>query len=341
MMENQYWNQCMGTGMGGFNTMGGGYYQPQYGYMNNPYGMQYSPAQSSIELKNLLDSSEENELKNRNKAFSFFVDNVDMLASQCLHKNERGYAFTVPIGPDGNPMEDVVQCRICGQQFLVKEYSEEEVQEIVGSLINLLHNLKIRLSLNKFPIDAIREYLKVSALIAKIPQLYKVVQNMVNMDIGTLNGFNSFGQPNSFAMLNDMGLNTPMWQTPVGFNQFAQQPYQPQPQMQTNMGMGQQNPIGYTPNMNWNPNLVQQQPVMNNMVGNPVNMGQQQPQQFPWGVQQQQSYVPQQQVMNTVNVPAGANPIGTGVPVQQPVVQQAQVTQQQEPQLKTDKTFNC
>lgn len=253
------------------------YQQQQNGYMNgNPMGydptnpffnaqaMQFRPTivpqnQSSLnneELQTLKSS------KPKNAALNLAIDQNEMLASICNHK-ENGRDVVV-MRSDGSGK---VFCPICMKSWNPEAKSKEEIQELVDELIDQLEIIKWT---GDLPIEVIREFFTIEPLIEKIPMLAEYSAANFNKYFNQTGYFNA-GDASIYAQYNSL----------FGPGAGYQQPFYPQ-QMQGQMPMAQYN------------SMMMGQPA-------PQQMGYyQQPMQAAQPAQQANPYVnPMQAPMNT------------------------------------------
>ena len=186
-----------------FNNMGPG--------MNMNYG--YAQVKRP-EPTNPLSNEDIALLRQKAPQFTLQVSQVDALKAICTHRDKNG--DTLIPNNDGS-----VTCSICGTRFTPVNTSQENVEQVCKSAIDILETIKMMYV--DIPNDVTKSYFQMTPFLAKAPQLYKIALDQFNKYNGsTLNTYNNY-PGNAVALF---GAMMPGMMIPPQYN-----PYQPQPGM--------------------------------------------------------------------------------------------------------------
>lgn len=239
------------------------YYQNPYQNPYNPYGAMYGQGvQQMPKAKNTQPLTPEmiSQLRTNNSTLTIEVPKEDLWRAACTHKETDGRSALSEVEVLSNG-ERKVRCSICGEEFILTNVTEKDVEDAVNTIINYLQTSKT-LYLDA-PEKLITQYYQMIPLLKKLPQLYtRAVQNFDMYD-NALNQPNYYGgaATNGFQMMGAM-LNNPYagyagyYQpqpagNPQGYYQPGYMPQQPQPQYPQGYyqpGYMPQQQQGYVPN---------------------------------------------------------------------------------------------
>ena len=213
-------------------------YYPQ----NNNYGYSYSSPRPMPGNNQPLTKDAVNVLRQEADEINLKVDQKEIWAAICTHRDPTTGASTLVSNPDGS-----YTCSICKETFRFVEYTEEEVIEKVNDILNILQTAKT-LYIDA-PIKMTENYYQVILLLKRLHTLYaRAVKNFaryedVNIPANQIsNGYFGFNALSNI-MNNPYAYQQPMMQQPM-----MQQPVQApmmQPMYQQPMMQQQINPLGY------------------------------------------------------------------------------------------------
>lgn len=220
-MNNYYYGQQQVAGQpyfGGYDPSGYGF--PAMGFNNMPM-----PAN-----QNALTDEEIQMLKNTRPSGQFVlaISQEDVARSRCTHKE--GNRDVVLQTTDGS---GDVYCPICQARWKPDMMSKEEVEELVGKLLDQMQNAKWT---GDLPVDLTRELFTLMPLLKKYPEVHEYAMNTFNKYYSA-RGMFSAADTNIYGMYNSLFTAG----APV------QNYYQPQPQMTQNYYQPQA-AQGYVPN---------------------------------------------------------------------------------------------
>lgn len=236
-------------------------YYPQ----NNNYGYSYSSPRPMPGNNQPLTKDAVNVLRQEADEINLKVDQKEIWAAICTHRDPTTGASTLVSNPDGS-----YTCSICKETFRFVEYTEEEVIEKVNDILNILQTAKT-LYIDA-PIKMTENYYQVILLLKRLHTLYaRAVKNFaryedVNIPANQIsNGYFGFNALSNI-MNNPYAYQQPMMQQPMG-QSMIQQPGQA-PMMQP---MGQQ-PMMQQPVQTPMMQPMYQQPMMQQQI-NPLGYG--------------------------------------------------------------------
>ena len=190
-------------------------YYPQ----NNNYGYSYSSPRPMPGNNQQLTKDAVNVLRQEADEINLKVDQKEIWAAICTHRDPSTGASTLVSNPDGS-----YTCSICKETFRFVEYTEEEVIEKVNDVLNILQTAKT-LYIDA-PIKMTENYYQVILLLKRLHTLYaRAIKNFaryedVNIPANQIsNGYFGFNALSNI-MNNPYAYQQPMMQqqiNPLGY----------------------------------------------------------------------------------------------------------------------------
>lgn len=203
-----------------------------YNNFNGAYGynVNYGAPKPVAACTQPLSQDDINKLTHSAQGFSMQIPPEQVLRSICTHKYKNGASSLVPDDPGSD--DGRVTCAICGANFIMGNWSKEEVEEVCNKLIDIMQTAKAMYL--DVPVKLAEDLYPISNILAKLPTFYdQAVKNFNKYESPSIN-LNHYGQNfNGFDALNQIlngGYNyntVPQYGTTPQYNYG----YQPQPQM--------------------------------------------------------------------------------------------------------------
>ena len=216
-------------------------------YGTSPVGSVYGQQPPVPKNTQPLTKEEIAKLQKEVERFSTALTEQDVLKARCTHR-VNGDTALVQNG-DGS-----YTCSICGENIVLEDYTPDQVQEIVAKFVNLLDVIKVQFM--DLPVDVACEFFQIIPYCKRVPQLYEIAHDNYSryagyssIGVNPVNPSHSYNVWNSFNAITGGGMMNP---------------YQPQPQMQYQMGGQMYQP---DPNMQMSPTQAQQYQMV---MGNPM-----------------------------------------------------------------------
>lgn len=195
-----------------------------------------------------------------NKRFTTKITKEEQNRAICTHKDpDRNNEFSFIDENDGS-----VTCYICGANFMLEDYTREQVSIAVDNVLDIIQNIKTVYV--DIPMNVATEYMTMMVFLEKLPELYEIAYN--NFD--SYDRSSHFNQnTNAFGVFNSI--------MSPGYGGYMQQ----QPGINTgyNQGYQQQNQMGGNPfgqNQGYNQGYQQQSPQNQQQAGSNTGGNQQQ-----------------------------------------------------------------
>lgn len=213
---------------------------PGFGYNNMGYAMNPMANQQILpEEKSSLTPEEQQLLRDQSDKVKLEITDFDMAKAKCNHQGH----FLQSLG------NGMFKCSMCGDIIHMRDWTEEEIQEVLANYKSILDNIKYT---DRFlPVNVSAPLYTSLAMTNKIPEIYKLVVGEFKKlatpgQLGNAHMFAPNDAVRAFGNIMSPGQGYAVPQQPYaqpGYNPqggFVQAGYQPQPQPQMNP-MGFQN----------------------------------------------------------------------------------------------------